>query len=278
MVGGVVECCHMTGAGEGVARQFIVEILIVDVDPIDGLSYVILGKQQVVGRNDGHARMPLRVVHLVVTHGEQIGVVIDMVYQHAMTFLSQVVANVLDVLDDEILAAAVVVVVENTVGRAFVIDRFEFEVLVVDEGGYFYPLKSLTLPCCHGYWLIAIDEVVATIHQAPVFHGLVVAFHRLSLLSCGVEIGHAHGMAELMAEGAYAVDALPGGRTPASRKTIEFGTYGISRHRLAVVISTCDCSRLWPDTIGGVAAHRFRIAGIEDDHQVDLSVVVGIIL
>ena len=70
MLGGVVKSGHFTRAGEGVTRQLVIEIPVVDIHAIDGLAHIVLGKEAVVGRYHGHAGMALRVVHRVGGHGE----------------------------------------------------------------------------------------------------------------------------------------------------------------------------------------------------------------
>ena len=64
-----------------------------------------------------------------------------MIYQHPMAFLGTVVTYVLDVFNDEVFATSLIVVVENAIGLATHIYRCEFQVLRVDESGYFYPLS-----------------------------------------------------------------------------------------------------------------------------------------
>ena len=101
--------------------------------------------------------------------------------EHAMTFLGAVVPDVLDVLDDEILACGGVTVVEHTVGGAAGIDRCEFHVLPLLKGGNLHPSEGLALPGVERHGLIAVDQVIAAVHQTPVFHGLVVTLHEGTL-------------------------------------------------------------------------------------------------
>ena len=193
--------------------------------------------------------------------------------EHAMAGQFLVPSCILVVLYHNILSSARVVIVEDTVGLAPLVDGCKCHRACLCEGLHGHPSHGFTFPCVIFRRIPTVVNVLSTVHQVPLLHG------RITCLLCGsisgVDIRESHTVRELMTEHAYTVDA---GGGPCVRCRTALGTYHIAVDVLSIQFEIIDHVLLRPDTVRRVAFYGFRIARIDHGHDIHIPVTVGVVL
>ena len=218
-----------------------------------------------VGGDDGHA-LDVAVVDGVLLPCR--GFVIDVGDEQSVAVGAAVPSLLLDVLDDEVLVG--VLGGDDAVGFASVGGGEQGELLFGVDGLDVHPVEELLFVGGIAGGGVAVFVIAAVVHDAPDAHAEV-----LGVVGRVVEVGQAEAVAELVADGADAVErgAAVAMQLVAAGISVDLDAVELQRRSRGVGQRPL----MGPDGVDA-AALSFAIAGVDDVAEVDDAVAIGVVV